>query len=132
MAAKRKKPVTERRRTPFDYADTDWGREQDRKHRANQKEIKAVRGEVKALRTDVQENTRITQGMAVTFEELKPVLTAVRGGKKVGRFAWGAGLVASKAAKFWWGLIGLGAAGYALLHGDGWRGAVEAFGKAFK
>lgn len=129
MTAKRQ---PERRRAPFDYADTDWGREQERRHRENIARFEAGDKRFDAIDTKLVGIDGKLGGIDAKLDELTPVAAGVRGAKKVGKFAWGAGLLAGKAAKFWWGLVGAAAFGYAILHGDGWRAAVEAFAKAFK
>lgn len=131
-AARKPAPV-ERRRTPFDYEDTDWGREQERRHKENIDRFKKGDRRFARIERELGTNTGLTRAIKATLDdELLPLIKGVRVGRKVGKFAWGGALIASKTAKVGLFVAGCGAFVLALIHRGGFADAVEAFWKVFK
>lgn len=138
----RKTRKPERRVNPFtNVGDTDWGhkitdeiaelkaRDHEMHFENSQRldNLETASFDLRSMaienREAIAENTKITTridetlvDMKATLTDLSPVATGVRGAKKVGSFAWAAGIVASKVGRWAAGIAGfIAAAGY-LLH----------------
>lgn len=140
MAPKRKKPTTERRRAPFDYADTDWGKEWERRHNENIERLDRGDKRFGEIELRLAENTQITTSIKTVLDEhivpviteLHPIVMGVKAAKKGGRLAWAGSIVAGRVYKVA-AIIG-GSFGFvmAVLHRESIGEAVAAFWRAFK
>ncbi len=61
--------MTERRQTPFDYADTDWGRTQEARHGENQQRFKNIEDQLRGIDEHIKLDVRADEATRKATEE---------------------------------------------------------------
>lgn len=111
-------------RHPLDGPDTDWGREQERRHQENTLHFQ----QIDATLDDF--GRTLKHEVVPILQELRPVVNGMRAAKKGGKIAQTVALIGSQIARIGIFLVGIGALLLAIFHGESWSVAWKEFWNA--